>query len=119
MARYAGLGRYTCEECISLDVRQLRRANRLRPGQRFRWAWSRAGEPIGDIVIETEPDALLLIYRAHRVGPDEPRSIRQRVPITWTPCALGGRRPWFICSVHANGRYCGRRVAILYAAGEL
>ena len=32
---------------------------------------------------------------------------------------LGGRRPWFICSVRANGRYCGRRVAVLYLAGEL
>lgn len=29
-----------------------------------------------------------------------------------------GRR-WFVCSVHANGRYCGRRVALLYLAGEL
>jgi hypothetical protein len=42
-----------------------------------------------------------------------------RVPITWAPCHLGGRRPWFICSVRMNGQYCGRRVALLYAAGEL
>jgi hypothetical protein len=31
----------------------------------------------------------------------------------------GGLRPWFRCAVHSNGRYCGRRVAKLYAAGEL
>jgi hypothetical protein len=39
--------------------------------------------------------------------------------ITWTNCALGGSRPWFVCSVYSNGRFCGRRVAILYAAGDL
>ena len=26
---------------------------------------------------------------------------------------------WFRCAIHSNGRYCGRRVAKLYAAGEL
>jgi hypothetical protein len=25
--------------------------------------------------------------------------------------------PWFVCSVCNDGHYCGRRVAILYAAG--
>ncbi|XFB08130.1 hypothetical protein AAGT13_09390, partial [Azotobacter salinestris] len=30
------------------------------------------------------------------------------VPVTWTPCHLGGERPWFLCP------YCGRRVAKLY-----
>jgi hypothetical protein len=34
-------------------------------------------------------------------------------------CRFGGRRPWLTCSAHSNGRYCGRRVAMLYLAGEL
>ena len=34
-------------------------------------------------------------------------------------CHFGGRGPWFVCSVRTNGQYCGRRVAVLYAAGEL
>jgi hypothetical protein len=44
--------------------------------------------------------------------------ITQRFPIVWTPCTLGGRRSWFRCEV-SNGRYCGRRVAILYSGGQL
>ena len=44
-------------------------------------------------------------------------TLTQRVPIVWTPCAFGGRRPWFRCEVYSNGRYCGRRVALLYSAG--
>ena len=42
-----------------------------------------------------------------------------RTASTWTPCHLGGRRPWFICSARTNGQYCGRRVAMLYLVGEL
>jgi len=41
------------------------------------------------------------------------------VPIRLTACHLGGVRPWFVCSVYSDGRYCGRRAAILYGAGEL
>jgi transposase len=31
----------------------------------------------------------------------------------------GGRRPWFRCAAYSKGQYCGRRVAVLYAAGDL
>ena len=47
------------------------------------------------------------------------KSSEQRTSITWTNCHFGGRRPWFTCSAHTNGRYCGRRVAVLYLAGQL
>ena len=47
------------------------------------------------------------------------KSVQQRVPIRLTACHLGGVRPWFVCSVYSDGRYCGRRAAILYGAGEL
>jgi hypothetical protein len=48
-----------------------------------------------------------------------PTRLLQRVPITWTECHLGGRRPWFNCAVYANGQYCGRRVAKVYQAGDV
>ena len=47
------------------------------------------------------------------------KSTEQRIPILWLACHLGGRRPWFRCAVYSNGQYCGRRVAVLYAAGDL
>ena len=34
----------------------------------------------------------------------------QSIPVRWTRCHFGGRRPWFECP-------CGRRVAALYYAG--
>ncbi len=69
--------------------------------------------------MRTELNAVVLFYRARSSDAGEWKSIEQRVPITWTACHLGGQRPWFVCAVYSNGRYCGRRAAVLYGAGEL
>jgi hypothetical protein len=119
MARPAYGGRTTCESCKSIDVRCWHREGRLRPGQYFSWLWTWHGEPSGSIDVRTETDSVVLKYRIHSRAAVESKSVEQRVPITWTPCYFGGRRPWFVCSVYSNGRYCGRRVAVLYGAGEL
>jgi hypothetical protein len=60
-----------------------------------------------------------VMFSSRRSQDSERKSVEQRVPITWTACHLGGRRAWFRCAVYSNGRYCGRRVALLYGAGEL
>jgi hypothetical protein len=60
-----------------------------------------------------------VMFSSRRSQDSEWKSVEQRVPITWTACHLGGRRAWFRCAVYSNGRYCGRRVALLYGAGEL
>jgi hypothetical protein len=114
MARLA-----TCESCPSIDVRLWHREGRLDPGQRFSWSWTRGGEPAGTIAVQVEGAAVVLSYRSYSSASNEWKSIQQRVPISLTACHLGGVRPWFVCSVYCNGRYCRRRVAILYGAGEL
>ena len=118
MARRYG-GRLTCENCKSIDVRRWHREGRLSTGQYFSCSWSLAGEPSGSISVRTGPNAVFLTYRVRSYEDAQWKSIEQRVPITWTECHLGGRRPWFVCSVNSGGRYCGRRVAVLYGAGEL
>ena len=118
-ARRAYGGRTTCESCPSIDVRQWHREGRLHPGQHFSCSWTRGGEPAGSITVQVECAAVLLSYRSCYSGSDDWKSIQQRVPIRLTACHLGGVRPWFVCPVYRNGRYCGRRAAILYCAGEL
>jgi hypothetical protein len=110
MARPYGSGRPTCESCKSIDVRRWHRDGRLRPGQYFSWSWSRGGEPSGNINVRTDLGAVVLMYRSRSYGDAEWKSVEQRVLIAWTACHLGGRRPWFVCSVYSSGRYCGRRV---------
>ena len=113
MTRPANWGRLTCESCLAIDVREWKRRGLLRPGQMFPVSWNRAGVPCGSISVRTESDAVVLIFRSQHPGETEWKSTEQRVPILWTACHFGGRRP---CS---NGQFCGRRVAVLYGAGDL
>jgi hypothetical protein len=119
MARPSYGGRPTCEGCKSIDVRRWHREGQLHAGLQFSLSWTRGGEPSGSISVCTEADAVILFFQVQRRGHMEWTPVKQRVPITWTACHLGGRRAWFICSAFSGGRYCGRRVALLYGAGEL
>ena len=85
----------------------------------FPVSWNCAGVPCGSISVRTESDAVVLIFRSQHPGETKWKSTEQRVPILWTACHLGGRRPWFRCTVYLNGQYCGRCVAVLYGAGDL
>ena len=40
------------------------------------------------------------------------------IGLTSTPCNYGGKRYWFICPLSKNGRYCGRRVGVIYGIGK-
>jgi len=118
MARPAYGGRTTCESCKSIDVRRWQREGRLGAGQSFSCSWTRAGAPSGSISVRTQADAVVLAFRHQSWGDTEWQSVEQRVAITWTACHLGGRRPWFSCPAYTAGRYCGRRVALLYLDGR-
>jgi hypothetical protein len=111
------MSRPTIEACMSIDVRSWHREGLLRAGQCFlhslTWNW----EPTQGIGVLTKADAVFLMFRS-RSWPDEYGPvITQRIPIAWTPCTLGGRRPWFSCEATFNGRRCCRRVALLYSPG--
>jgi hypothetical protein len=116
-------GRYpehdTCENFNAIDVRELQRKNLLRPGLCFTSKWFRDGAPSGDILIKAQPDAIMLIYRVHPPAAPESKVVEQQVPIVWTKCRLGARRPWFKCLITADGKVCGRRVAKIYGPCHL
>lgn len=46
------------------------------------------------------------------------RDFDYKVYLESTACHYGGYRYWFICPLIANGKYCGRRAATLYKAGD-
>jgi hypothetical protein len=111
------MARATCEGCMSIDVRSWHRQGLLCAGQRFSHALTWMWVPAEGVDVVTEVDAVVLIFRSRSWGGEFGQIIRQRVPITWTLCALGGRRPWFRCDAYYRGRHCGRRVALLYSGG--
>jgi hypothetical protein len=112
-------GRYPehdiCENFNAIDVRELQRKTGLRPGLCLIKEWVRNGAPAGEVFIFTQPDAIILVHRARPPGATESRIVELQVPIIWTKCRFGGRRPWFKCLTITNGEVCGRRVAKLYA----
>jgi hypothetical protein len=70
------------------------------------------------INVETERHRITLKYRSRRYG-EGWADVKQRFPVAWTPCRFGGERPWFTCSVYADGTFCGRQVTKLYQAGRM
>ena len=40
------------------------------------------------------------------------------IEFTTTPCRYGGIRYWFICPLYKSGKYCGRRVGVIYSIGK-
>jgi hypothetical protein len=104
---------------MSIDIRGWHREGRLRAGQCFlhtlTWNW----QPTEGIGVLTKADAVVLMFRSRSWPGEYGPTITQRIPIAWTPCTLGGRRPWFRCEAYSNGMYCGRRVALLYSAGRV
>lgn len=92
----------------TLNICGLKRESLLRPGISFEWAWWRRGEKVASINIAIESrQCMRLRYQSHSLG-SEPTQHDYPVTIDWTPCHLGGERPWLHCP------NCARRVAKLY-----
>ena len=118
MGRYAGSGRTTVDGSCAIDVFYMRRHGLLTPGHSFTLSWSHNGKKVSSIGGYNVDGAVILKYR-HRTFGGEWEDVEQLVPLEWTPCHFGGRRPGFHCNVYSGGVYCGRRVAKLYGNGKL
>ncbi len=111
-------GSGTVEGSRSLDVMKLARAGYLTGSRLGSWQWSYRDNSTASVSVTGGREAIRFDYRIRTHGEDW-QSVSQRIPIRWTSCRFGGERPWFVCDVHANGVYCGRRVTKLYGAGHL
>jgi hypothetical protein len=111
-------GSGTIEGTRSLDVMKLARAGYLSDARFGGWQWAYGDGTNARIGLQGGRHEIILDYRIRSNGEDW-QSVRQTVPIRWTPCRFGGKRPWFVCDVHANGVYCGRQVARLYGGTRL
>ena len=101
-------GKYTTSDMWRLDVRQIHRKGLLTPGYNFGWEWTRNGEKAASINVRVYESHVKLSYRQRSRGNGKWQDMAYPVPLEWTACHYGGRRPWFLCP------RCGRRVAVLY-----
>lgn len=100
----------TTGQFITLDVRRLKSSGLLVPGRSILWGWNTGSKNEQSIRIEVLHRQIILSYRASHIPGGESRSVSQTVALDWSPCHIGGARPWFICPSSS----CGRRIAILY-----
>lgn len=103
--------RRKCEQMLRFDIRRLKQKGRLAPGQHFSWYWSRDGEQIANIAVQTIADAVVLLYTWTPNG-QKPVSITCRIHLTQTPCNFGGWRHWFVCPD------CGSLAAVLFGVSR-
>ena len=84
--------------------------------------WSRHGSEVARVAYSISTlsgDSFIeLNYKVMRHGEEEWRPIKQKISLETTPCHFGGNRWYFRCALFRNGEYCGRRVAVLYQAGD-
>lgn len=91
-----------------IDIRKWHREGLLKSGIFFITKWLQGNEITGSINVVVAEKSMILKYRV--IQSSESRDMNYPVNLEWTPCRLGGRRPWLICPA----KNCGRRVAILY-----
>jgi hypothetical protein len=97
--------RPTTEGCMAIDVRSWHREGRLRGRQCFLHPLTRMWQPTEGIGVLTKADSVALMFRSRSWPSEYGPIITQRIRIAWTPCTLGGRRPWFCCEAYSNGKY--------------
>jgi len=68
--------------------------------------------------VPDEADHIQLQYTHTNNQTGEKENMDYRVLLASTPCRYGGIRYWFICPLTKNGRYCGRRVGVIYSIGK-
>ena len=95
-------------ESLPIDIRVLKRENRLRPGNTILFKYSRGGVVYARLIGHVFATHLTLQYC---YGKSE--EISQKIWFDWTPCNFGNQRIWFKCP------FCQKRVAIIYGPDKL
>lgn len=108
-----------------LSVNFLKKHGYLESGWRYggiKWSYGMSGNEssIGFTVNMggNEDDNIRLQYTHTSRETGEKESMDLKVGLATTPCNYGGKRYWFICPLTKNGRYCGRRVGVLFSIGK-
>lgn len=106
MSRHKEKG--TLEDYRALPMSTLKRAGALTPGRCSTHIWWQRKAQAASIGIFCESRDLLRLNYQYSRRDMEAVQHDHYVTIAWTPCNMGGERPWFLCPD------CRRRAGILY-----
>ena len=96
------------DDYFSIDIRVWAQESMIAQGQKNGWRWTYRDKPVACLYVVAGQNEIEL-YPLVASGRARLRATFT-VKLTWTECAIGGKRPWFLCPLQG----CTRRVAILY-----
>lgn len=109
--------RFFVEDAVSLDIRAVVRECDEAGYWSGRWAWPMDGAALEcSAGVAVTPEELSITYSVQQETGSS-RRISQTFTIEQVACALGGSRPYLLCSCRQLGEPCGRRVLRLLWAG--
>lgn len=123
MGRYYYNKKQEADSLEQVNVSFLKKRHYFDNGARTGYiTWSRRGEKIGEISIQSYifdfEQYIRFIYTQTNRHTGEKHDFDYKIPLTTTSCHFGGKRYWFICPWYINGVYCGKRVGALYLADK-
>ena len=122
MGRYYFSTKTEADNLKKIDISWLNRQNLLRGwrSDQITWTNGHTGDKssIGIDVVLSENEKYARLHYTQTEHSGEKKDFDYRIPIVTTPCNYGGKRYWFICPLSKNGQYCGKRVRVLYKAGD-
>jgi len=117
------MARQSTEQSNALHISWLKKQGALSGGfSSGGITWTSVGgdkSSIGySIEIGENENSIILRYTQTDRWSGEKSDLDYKIQLVSTPCNYGGKRYWFICPLSKNGKYCGRRVGVLYLIGK-
>lgn len=115
------MAKSTCEAAKKLPITFLRKQGYFRSSYisgTIRWTWNEEPSGSAGISVDANNGYVRCVYTRTSYWDGEKEDFDYMIRLTTTPCYFGGYRYWFICPLTKNGIYCGRRVGVLYLAGD-
>ncbi|NCN11698.1 hypothetical protein GW937_00055 [Candidatus Kaiserbacteria bacterium] len=112
----------TADDCKKIEIWWLLRDIKERGGFKYTtvgWGENGSHGKVGvQVSIQDEEKYVRFIYTQTDRYTGEKKDFDYKVPLVTTPCHFGGERFWYECSLTKDGKYCGRRVGVLYKSGD-
>lgn len=87
-------------------------------GMEWKSGWDDSKSSVG-FTVSTYDSGGYIQFRYTQTDQDEQKTeFDYKIPLTTTPCKYGGKRYWFLCPLVKSDNYCGRRIGVLYKAGN-
>ncbi len=123
MGRYYWDKKQEADSLKKVQIWWLKKYGYLDGGMRsggIKWtnSWSDKESSIGFLVNIGDGERYISFSYTQTATDGTKKDFSYKIPLTATSCYFGNKRYWFICSLSVNGRYCGRRVGVLYKGGD-